>query len=52
MLVDNIRDLRAHNLLDELPKQQSVKSCRISPYRVACNEHEKELYDIAVEAVI
>lgn len=51
MLVDKISDLRAHNALDDLPTQQSVKGFHISPYRVACNENEKGLYEVTVEAV-
>ena len=52
MVVNNIRDLRAHIALDELPTQQSVNRWHISPYLVSWSEDERELYDVAVEAGI
>ena len=48
MVLSNIRDLRAHIALDELPTQQSVEGWQISPYRLACSENERGLYDDAV----
>ena len=52
MVVNNIRDLRAHIALDDMPTPQSVKDWHVSPSLVAWNEIEGKLYDVAVEAGI
>ena len=52
MVVNDIRDLRAHIALDKMPTQQNAKGCHISPYRVAWYESERVLYDAAMDAVI
>ena len=50
MVVNQIRNLRAHVALDEVPTQQSVESCHPSPYCAAWNEDETDIYDVAAEA--
>ena len=52
MLVNSIRDLRAHIVLDRLPTQLSVKGWHNSPYRSTWSENGRDLYDVAVEAGI
>lgn len=52
IVVNKIRDFRAHMAVDNMPTQQSEKDWHLSPYTVAWHENEKELYVVAVEAGI
>lgn len=52
IVVNNMRDFRAHMAIDDMPTQQSEKDWHLSPYSVAWNENGKELYVVALEAGI
>lgn len=52
IVVNNMRDFRAHMAIDDMPTQKSEKDWHLSPYSVAWNENGKELYVVAVEAGI
>ena len=52
VVVNRIRDFRAHMAIDDMPTQQSEKDWHLSPYSVAWSDNGKELYVVAVEAGI
>lgn len=52
IVVNNIRDFRAHMAIDDMPTQQSEKDWHLSPYSVAWSDNGEELYVVAVEAGI
>lgn len=52
IMVNNIRDFRAHMAIDDMPTQQSEKDWYLSPYSVAWSDNGEELYVVAVEAGI
>lgn len=52
IVVNNIRDFRAHMSIDNMPTQESEKDWHLSPYNVAWSENGQELYVVAVEAGI
>lgn len=52
IVVNNMRDFRAHMAIDEMPTQESEKHWHLSPYSVAWSDNGKELYVVAVEAGI
>lgn len=52
IVVNNMRDFRAHMAIDDMPTQQSEKDWHLSPYSIAWSESGKELYVVAMEAGI
>ena len=52
IVVNNMRDFRAHMAIDEMPTQQSEKDWHLSPYSVAWSDNGQDLYVVAVEAGI
>lgn len=52
IVVNRIRDFRAHMAIDDMPTQQSEKDWHLSPYSVAWSDNGRELYVVAVEAGI
>lgn len=52
IVINNMRDFRAHMAINDMPTQQSEKGWRLSPYSVAWSDDGKELYVVAVEAGI
>lgn len=52
IVVNNMRDFRAHMAIDDMPTQQSEKDWHLSPYSVAWSDNGKDLYVVAVEAGI
>lgn len=52
IVINNIRDFRAHMSIDNMPTQESEKDWHLSPYSVAWSENGQELYVVAVEAGI
>ena len=49
IVINNIRDFRAHMSIDNMPTQQSEEAWHLSPYSVAWNDNGQELYVVAVE---
>lgn len=52
IVVNNMRDFRAHMAIDNMPTQQSEKGWHLSPYNVAWSDNGEELYVVAVEGGI
>ena len=52
VVVNNIRNFRAHMAIDDMPTRESEKDWHLSPYSVAWSDNGKELYVVAVEAGI
>ena len=52
IVVNNMRDFRAHMAIDEMPTQQSEKDWHLSPYSIAWSDNGQDLYVVAVEAGI
>ena len=52
IIVNIMRDFRAHMAIDDMPTQKSEKEWHLSPYSVAWNENGQGLYVVAVEAGI
>ena len=52
IVVNNMRDFRAHMAIDNMVTQQSEKAWHLSPYNVAWSDNGEELYIVAVEGGI
>ncbi len=52
IVINNIRDFRAHMSINDMPTQQSEEEWHLSPYSVAWSENGQELYVVAVEVGI
>jgi len=52
IVINNMRDFRAHMAIDKAPTQESEKHWHLSRYTIAWSENGKELYVVAVEAGI
>ena len=49
IVINRIRDFRAHMSIENMPTQQSEREWHLSPFSIAWSESGKELYAVAVD---